>query len=238
MRDLKYNHAIMLELKSFSLNLARLRNARGLTQDELSSKLGVSMRTLQRFEAGKFEPTLSVLVKLSLLFRVNIDDLIYFNMNDSYNYKRLNVDEMAEGLTRRGFVSFINKFKEAYDFKLPFLNFVTDYEDFRSSHLMLNSTNLIFTISNPACAKVLPEDFIMKRIIAGSTWNEKDAALTLMNQILRDKSEESYFQTTEMHNLEKMTKVTRIHYFYRDDKNNIYWFSCIESYQKQTSHEV
>ena len=46
------------------------------TQIELSEKLGISVKTLQRYEAGIKEPNISVLLKLSEIYNMSIDRLI------------------------------------------------------------------------------------------------------------------------------------------------------------------
>ena len=47
-----------------------------LTQEDLASQLGISKRTLLRYESGVSEPTISVLISLSLLFNVSVDYII------------------------------------------------------------------------------------------------------------------------------------------------------------------
>ena len=46
------------------------------TQEDLASQLGISKRTLLRYESGVSEPTISVLISLSLLFNVSVDYII------------------------------------------------------------------------------------------------------------------------------------------------------------------
>lgn len=53
-----------------------LREDNDLTQEDLASQLGISKRTLLRYESGISEPTISVLISLSLLFNVSVDYII------------------------------------------------------------------------------------------------------------------------------------------------------------------
>ncbi|MBS5852930.1 MAG: helix-turn-helix domain-containing protein [Bacilli bacterium] len=53
-----------------------LREDNDMTQDDLASQLGISKRTLLRYESGVSEPTISVLISLSLLFNVSVDYII------------------------------------------------------------------------------------------------------------------------------------------------------------------
>jgi Predicted transcriptional regulators len=57
-------------------NLVSLRKAKGLTQEQLASAIGVSRVTLARWETGEFQPSLDYLITLSQYFRVSIDYLV------------------------------------------------------------------------------------------------------------------------------------------------------------------
>ena len=58
-----------------------LREDHDMKKYELAEKLDISERTLTRYEAGECEPTVSVLIKLALLFDVSIDYIV--GINDS-----------------------------------------------------------------------------------------------------------------------------------------------------------
>ena len=53
-----------------------LREDHDMTQDELADKLNISKRTLLRYESGISEPTIGILISLSLIFNVSIDYLV------------------------------------------------------------------------------------------------------------------------------------------------------------------
>lgn len=57
-------------------NMRQLREFRNYSQRELSQLIGVSERTLQRYESGESEPTISVLIKLSQLYDMSIDEIV------------------------------------------------------------------------------------------------------------------------------------------------------------------
>ena len=44
-----------------------------MTKQELADKLDISERTLTRYETGESEPTIRVLIKMSLIFNVSLD---------------------------------------------------------------------------------------------------------------------------------------------------------------------
>ena len=58
---------------SWNKRIKDLRIDHDMGKKELANKLGISERTLTRYESGISEPTISVLIKLSLLFNVSID---------------------------------------------------------------------------------------------------------------------------------------------------------------------
>lgn len=71
---------------TFSKNLKFLRENLDLKQDALAQKLGISRSVLSYYENGKSEPTLSVLIKLSIFFNISIDNLISIDLtNDNSN---------------------------------------------------------------------------------------------------------------------------------------------------------
>ncbi len=60
----------------FSKNITRLRNAHNLTQFELGAKLNYSDKAVSRWERGEAIPDAKVLVGLSEIFGVTVDDLL------------------------------------------------------------------------------------------------------------------------------------------------------------------
>lgn len=60
----------------FAENLAYLRKQKGLSQSELSEKIGMSRAVAGLYETGKREPTLSNLAEIAQILEVSIDDLL------------------------------------------------------------------------------------------------------------------------------------------------------------------
>lgn len=73
-----------------------LREDHDMTQDELSDKLGISKRTLLRYESGTSEPTVGVLISLSLLFNVSIDYIV--GIKDTTAIEEINMKEQLNNL--------------------------------------------------------------------------------------------------------------------------------------------
>ena len=62
--------------KRFAMRLKQMREARGLTQDALAKKVGVSRAYLARLEMGRHDPPLSRLRKLAKALGVPVGTLL------------------------------------------------------------------------------------------------------------------------------------------------------------------
>ena len=70
---------------AWNKNMKSCRERYGYLQKELSEKLGISERTLQRYEAGISEPTVSVLLKLSEVYNTSIDHILGNEVDTSFD---------------------------------------------------------------------------------------------------------------------------------------------------------
>ena len=59
-------------------NLQRLRESKGLSQEKLGDNLGVSRQTINSIENGKFDPSLTLAIKLTRYFNVSIDEIFTY----------------------------------------------------------------------------------------------------------------------------------------------------------------
>ncbi len=57
-------------------NIRQLREARGLTQEQLSKSANVPRATLANLESGQSNPTVSVVAKIASAFQVSVEELI------------------------------------------------------------------------------------------------------------------------------------------------------------------
>ncbi len=58
-------------------NISKLRATAKLTQSELAEKLGVSHQSVQKWESGESKPELEKLIKLSQIFGVSLDCIVF-----------------------------------------------------------------------------------------------------------------------------------------------------------------
>ena len=63
----------------FNERLKELRKNKGLTQEELASKLYVSRTAVSKWESGKGYPSIDILKSLACFFEISIDELISNN---------------------------------------------------------------------------------------------------------------------------------------------------------------
>ena len=62
--------------KKFCNNLREARKFSGLTQKQVATLLGVVESCYANWEQGRTEPNIEMLKKLSVVLKVNLDDLI------------------------------------------------------------------------------------------------------------------------------------------------------------------
>lgn len=66
-------------------NLKYFRNLSRMTQDQLSSRLGIKRSTLGAYEEGRAEPDPQMLLKMARLFNVTIEILISYDRKEGEN---------------------------------------------------------------------------------------------------------------------------------------------------------
>ena len=69
----------------FSINLRRIMERRGFTQDELSYEASISRQTISKYVTGKVFPRLETIARLAYVLDVSIYDLIDPSIEFSYD---------------------------------------------------------------------------------------------------------------------------------------------------------
>ena len=59
-------------------NLKNLRKIKNISQNELAEVLSVSRQTINSIEHGKFDPSLTLAIKLTRYFNVSIDEIFKY----------------------------------------------------------------------------------------------------------------------------------------------------------------
>ena len=66
----------MAPIETLAMRLKALREQRGMTQEQLAERAGISRGYLARLETARQDPRLSTLERLAKALRVNIDRLL------------------------------------------------------------------------------------------------------------------------------------------------------------------
>jgi putative transcriptional regulator len=61
-------------------NIKELRSAKKISQQQLADALLVSRQTVNAIETGKFDPSLTLTIKITRFFKKNLEDI--FKMED------------------------------------------------------------------------------------------------------------------------------------------------------------
>ena len=94
---------------AFSNNLRYLRKKNNMSQEELATKLGYkSFTTIQKWESGVSEPSVSVVQEIASLFGVSMDALV----NDLLDYEPNTIAAHHEGDWTEDELAEIERFKE------------------------------------------------------------------------------------------------------------------------------
>ena len=62
-------------------NVKRLRQNKGITQEQLGEMLGISSQAVSKWENGSALPDITVLPKLADYFGISIDELMGYTLN-------------------------------------------------------------------------------------------------------------------------------------------------------------
>lgn len=65
-----------MDTKKIGIFLKDLRNEKGMTQEQLGEKLGVSNKTISRWETGKYMPPVDCLNMLSDIYNISINEIL------------------------------------------------------------------------------------------------------------------------------------------------------------------
>ena len=90
--------------------IKELRQQRGLTQEDLSEALQVSVQTVSRWENGVNAPDLSMLPQLAIYFKVTTDYLLGLERNDTMA-KLIKTTETFEFTSKQEAEEMVLKFK-------------------------------------------------------------------------------------------------------------------------------
>ena len=77
-----------MDIKVVGAYLAELRKENNLTQEQLGEKLGVTNKTISRWETGTYLPPVDILEKLSDMYGITINEIISGRKLTETEYKK------------------------------------------------------------------------------------------------------------------------------------------------------
>ena len=82
--------------KELAQKIKELRNRKGFSQEELSEKAGLSLRTIQRIENGETEPRGDTLKRIAVAFEVSSDEILDWAVQEDKGFlKSLNLSALS-----------------------------------------------------------------------------------------------------------------------------------------------
>ena len=63
-------------VRQLGMKLKQVREARGMKQDAVAKKAGITREYLSRLEAGRYDPTVGVLQRLAKALKVKVTELL------------------------------------------------------------------------------------------------------------------------------------------------------------------
>ncbi len=85
----------MIDFIQMGKKLAKYRKENNMTQDDLADKLFVTRQLISKWEKGIGVPSLDVVIELSKIFKVSIEDLLCLNDEEEFDK-----DDIFKGHTR------------------------------------------------------------------------------------------------------------------------------------------
>lgn len=148
-------------MNRFSTNLKILRENNNLKQIELAKKLNISSAAYSNYETGRREPNIEILLKISELFNVSVDDLITKNnlpliehtIKDEKNNSIYDIDEF-------NMLSVLKEKQKYYNQKKISINRLIDSQLDKINYWIkllenTNSTNYNQEISNEIAPNII-----------------------------------------------------------------------------------
>ena len=83
--------------------IARLRKERGITQEALGRKLGVTNKTVSRWENGNYMPDIQLLVPLAEALGVSVNELLSGERLDDERFRKRADENLVEAVRESAF---------------------------------------------------------------------------------------------------------------------------------------
>lgn len=92
-----------MDLVQIGKFIAELRKEQSLTQEQLGEKLGVTNKTISRWETGTYLPPADALLSMSDLFEVSINEILSGKRLSAEEYKEAAEENLAQTIKASSF---------------------------------------------------------------------------------------------------------------------------------------
>lgn len=92
-----------MDMQNVGSFLAQLRKEQGLTQEQLGEKLGVSNKTVSRWENGNYLPPVELLQQLAQLYGLSINELLSGQRLDETKFREKAEENICHALSQQSF---------------------------------------------------------------------------------------------------------------------------------------
>lgn len=89
-----------MDMQKIGSFLAELRKEKNLTQDELGAQIGVTNKTISRWETGNYLPPVEMLQTLGDTYGVSINEILNGERVSDGNYKDISEQNIKSALTK------------------------------------------------------------------------------------------------------------------------------------------
>ena len=89
-----------MDIQKIGVFLSELRKEKNLTQDELGEQIGVTNKTVSRWENGNYLPPVEMLQILSKFYDVSINEILNGERINDSDYKKVSEENVKSALNR------------------------------------------------------------------------------------------------------------------------------------------
>ena len=89
-----------MDMQKIGAFLSELRKEKNLTQNELGEQIGVTNKTISRWENGNYLPPVEILQILSKLYDVSINEILNGERINDSDYKNISEENVKSALNR------------------------------------------------------------------------------------------------------------------------------------------
>ena len=172
-----------MDMKKIGAFLAQLRKDSDLTQEQLGEQLGVTNKTVSRWENGNYLPPVEMLQSMSTLYGLTINEILSGERLTREDYQQRAEENIKSVLQSSSFTVqekidfFKRKWKKEHRFSTLLFSALLMSGYFVAFALSLEDR--AFLISLAACAFVILRHNVMMAYVEGNVFNTPDLSVSV-----------------------------------------------------------